>query len=287
MSLETKLSSLLESKDDQEILIQPDRGWLDLNLGDLWRYRELLYFLTWRDVKVRYKQTVLGAAWAVLQPLLTMVLFSVIFGYFAKLPSEGVPYPVFTYTALLPWQLFAYALNQSSTSLVSDQNLITKVYFPRLVIPLSSVLAGLLDFSIAFAVMLGMLLVYGIPLTNRLLVLPILVVFAVLTALAVGLWLSALNVKYRDVRYTLPFLTQLWLYATPIAYSSNLIPERWRLLYSLNPMTGVVEGFRWALLGKESTAGPMILVSALVVLALFLGGLAYFKRMEDDFADII
>jgi lipopolysaccharide transport system permease protein len=271
----------------EEILIEPAKGWFDLDLRDLWRYRELLYFLTWRDIKVRYKQTVLGAAWAVLQPLLTMLVFSVIFGYLARLPSDGIPYPVFTYTALLPWQLFAYALNQSSTSLVNDQNLITKIYFPRLVIPISSVIAGVVDVAIAFLVMIGLMLLYRIPLTTRILTLPLLVAFAVVTALGVGFWLSALNVKYRDVRYALTFLAQMWFYATPIAYSSTMIPEQWRLIYGLNPMTGVVEGFRWALLGKENSVGWMILVSGIVVVILFIGGLAYFKRMEDNFADII
>jgi len=270
-----------------DIIIQPTRGWVELNLKDLWRYRELMYFLTWRDMKVRYKQTVLGAAWAILQPLLTMLVFSIIFGYLANLPSEGLPYPVFTYTALLPWQLFAYALTQSSTSLVTDQRLITKVYFPRLVIPISSVMSGLVDFIIAFIFLVGMMIFYDIPLTWRILTLPFLVILAMMTAMAVGLWLSALNVKYRDVRYTLNFLTQFWMYATPIAYSSSLIPERWRLLYSLNPMAGVVEGFRWALLGKTSFIGPMILVSAIVVVLLLAGGLVYFKRMEDEFADIV
>jgi lipopolysaccharide transport system permease protein len=282
-----ELVERLQLVDEEEIVIEPSRGWLDLNIRDLWRYRELLYFLTWRDIKVRYKQTVLGAAWAVLQPFLAMLVFSVIFGYLARLPSDGIPYPVFTYTALLPWQLFAYALNQSSTSLVSDQNLITKIYFPRLVIPISSVMAGVVDFALAFVLMIGLMLVYRIPLTIRILTLPLLVAFAVMTALGVGLWLSALNVKYRDVRYTLPFLTQVWLYATPIAYSSGLIPEKWRALYSLNPMTGVVEGFRWALLGRQSSVGPMILVSTVVVVILCIGGLVYFIRMEDSFADVI
>ncbi len=271
----------------QEIVIEPPRRFIDLQLADLWRYRDLLYFLTWRDVKVRYKQTALGAAWALLQPLLTMLVFSVIFGRLAGLPSDGVAYPVFTFTALLPWQLFAYALTQSSTSLVTDQNLISKVYFPRLVIPISSVMAGLLDFAISFAVLLVLMLGYGVPFTWRLLVIPFLVAFAILTAISVGLWLSALNVKYRDVRYTLPFLTQFWLFATPVAYSSTLIPEQWRLLYSLNPMTGVIEGFRWAILGTETFVGPMILVSAGVVALLLFTGLVYFKKMEDQFADIV
>lgn len=270
-----------------EIVVEPSKGWLRLELGDLWRYRELLYFLTWRDIKVRYKQTFLGASWAILQPLLTMLLFSVVFGYFAGLPSEGVPYPVFTLTALLPWQLFAYALNQSSTSLIADKNLITKIYFPRLVIPLSSVLSALLDFGIASLLLAGMLLIYRIPLTWRLLSLPLWVGLALLTAMAVGLWLSALNVQYRDVRYTLPFLTQFWMYATPIAYSLSIVPEQWRWLYSLNPMTGVVEGFRWALLGTQSPATWPALFSALLVLLLFVGGLVYFKRMEDRFADVV
>jgi lipopolysaccharide transport system permease protein len=273
--------------DINETIIEPTKGWFNLELSDLWRYRELLYFLTWRDIKVRYKQTALGAAWAVLQPLLTMVVFSIIFGRLAQLPSEGIPYPVFTFTALLPWQLFAFALNQSSASLVADQNLIKKIYFPRLIIPVSSVMAGLLDFAIAFAVLVLMMFAFGIHVTPRLLVVPLMVLLALATAMAVGLWLSALNVKYRDVRYTLPFLTQVWLFATPIAYSSTLIPERWQLLYSLNPMTGVVEGFRWALLGKESAVGGMILVSTIMVILLLVSGLIYFKRMEDEFADIV
>lgn len=275
------------SREIPEIVIRPPHGWVSLDLGDMWHYRELLFFLSWRDIKVRYKQTILGIAWALLQPLLTMFLFSLIFGKLAGLPSEGVPYPIFTYTALLPWQLFAYALTMSSTSLVTDQSLITKVYFPRLVIPISSVIAGLLDFGLSLLVLLTMLVLYRIPLTARLLMLPLLVVLALLSAIAVGLWLAALNVQYRDVRYTLPFLTQFWMYATPIAYSITLIPERWRIIYSLNPMVGVVEGFRWAILGSSYSVGPVILVSSAVVLALLLGGLVYFKRMEDSFADVI
>lgn len=285
--INTKQATPAQTEESGETNIGPSRGWQDLRLGDLWRYRELIYFLAWRDIKVRYKQTILGAAWAVLQPLLTMLLFSVIFGALARLPSDGVPYPVFTYTALLPWQLFAYALSQSSISLVIDQNLISKIYFPRLAIPFSSVMAGFVDFSIAFIVLLGMLLVYGIPLTIRLLVLPLLILLTLLTALGIGLWLSALNVKYRDVRYALPFITQLWMYATPIAYSSSLIPDRWRWLYCLNPLTGVVEGFRWALLGKTSPVGSLIYISAAVVVLFFFGGLVYFKRLEDSFADVI
>jgi len=238
-------------------------------------------------VKVRYKQTVLGAAWAILQPFLTMVVFSVFFGGLAKVPSDGIPYPVFAYTALLPWQLFAHALTQSGTSLVANQHLITRVYFPRLVIPISAVLAGLVDFGIAFVVLLGMIFYYGIVPTAAALTLPLFLLLAIATALAVGLWLSALNVQYRDVRYTIPFLTQFWLFATPIAYSSSLVPEPWRALYGLNPMVGVVEGFRWALLGKAGGTGPVVLVSALVVSVLLVGGLVYFRRMEKTFADVV
>ena len=233
----------------QEFLIQPSRGWVSLKLRDVWEYRELLYFLAWRDIKVRYKQTVLGAAWAILQPDLTMVVFSVVFGRLLQAPSDGIPYPIFTFCALLPWQLFAHALTQSSNSLVSNERLITKVYFPRLVIPISAILAGLVDFGIAFVVLLGMMLYYGIVPTAAIVTLPLFLLLAVATALAVGLWLSALNVQYRDVRHTIPFLTQIWLFATPVAYASSLIPEPWRAWYGLNPMVGVVEGFRWALLG--------------------------------------
>jgi lipopolysaccharide transport system permease protein len=269
------------------IVIQPSKGWLKLNLRDLWEYRELLFFLVWRDVKVRYKQTVLGAAWAILQPFLTMVVFSIFFGRLAKVPSDGIPYPIFAYTALLPWQLFAHALSESGNSLVANQQLITKVYFPRLVIPISAVLAGLVDFVIAFVVLLAMMFYYGIVPTIAILTLPLFIMFAVATALAAGLWLSALNVEYRDVRYTIPFLTQFWLFATPIAYSSSLVPERWRTLYGLNPMAGVVEGFRWALLGRSGGMGSLVVVSVLAVGLMLLGGLIYFRRMERTFADIV
>ena len=253
----------------------------------MWHYRDLLFILAWRDIKVRYKQTALGAAWAILQPVLTMVVFSLLFGGIAKLPSEGVPYPIFTFTALLPWQLFAHAMTESGNSLVANQHLITKVYFPRLVIPLGTVLSGLVDFAISFVVLLGMMLVYQVPLSWNLLALPVFIFLAVLTALTVGIWLSALNVEYRDVRYTIPFLTQFWMFATPIAYSASLVPEQWRWLYSLNPMTGVVEGFRWAVLGKEGFSLPFFLVSLGVVMVLFIGGLAYFRKMEDRFADVV
>ncbi|MDH7499866.1 MAG: ABC transporter permease [candidate division NC10 bacterium] len=268
------------------VTIRPSRGWVSLNLRDLWEYRELLYFLIWRDVKVRYKQTALGAAWAILQPFLTMVIFTVFFGRLAKVPSDGIPYPVFAYTALLPWQLFAHALSESGNSLVANQQLIKKIYFPRLVIPISAVLAGLVDFGIAFIVLLAMMFYYGVTPTVAALSLPLFLLLAIATALAAGLWLSALNVQYRDVRYTIPFLTQVWLVGTPIAYSSSLVPERWRGLYGLNPMAGVVEGFRWALLGKGGV-GPLILASALVVVVLLVGGLVYFRRMEKSFADVV
>jgi lipopolysaccharide transport system permease protein len=275
-----------EAKSAARLVIEPSRGWEGLELRDLWRYRELLYFLTWRDVKVRYKQTALGAAWAILQPVLTMLVFSIIFGQLAKLPSEGIPYPIFTYTALLPWQLFAFALVNSSNSLVGSQNLVSKVYFPRLVIPIASVLPGLVDFAISFVVLIGMMVFYRVPLTTRILALPLLLLLALASALAVGVWLSALNVQYRDVRYVVPFLTLFWQYATPVAYSSSLIPAKWRLLYGLNPMTGVVEGFRWALLGKGEV-GALIWISVCIVLAMLWGGAAYFRRMEASFADVI
>jgi lipopolysaccharide transport system permease protein len=269
------------------IIIRPSKGWVPLRLKELWEYRELLYFLVWRDVKVRYKQTVLGAAWAVIQPFFTMVVFSIFFGHLAKIPSDGLPYPIFAYCALLPWQLFSHAMTESGNSLVANQNLITKVYFPRLVIPLAAVLAGLVDFSIAFLVLLGMMVYYGIVPTMAAVTLPLFILLAVATALAVGLWLSALNVQYRDVRYTIPFLTQFWLFATPIAYPSSLVPEGWRVLYGLNPMAGVVESFRWALLGTTNPPGPMLAVSVAVVVALLVGGLYYFRRMEKTFADVV
>ena len=269
-------------------IIRPSRGWVSLDLHDLWQYRELLYFLVWRNVKVRYKQTVLGAAWAILQPVLTMVVFSVFFGRLANVPSDGLPYPIFSFTALLPWQLFARAVTDSTNSLVANQRLITKVYFPRLVIPVSAVLASLVDFGVCLVVLLGMMFYYGIVPTVGVFLLPLFVLLAMATALAVSLWLSALNVQYRDVRQMVPFLIQLWLYATPIAYSSSLIPEGYRALYGLNPMVGVVEGFRWALLGSRAWGTrTMVVVSALAVSVLLVGGLVYFRRMERTFADVV
>jgi lipopolysaccharide transport system permease protein len=269
------------------VAIRPARGWTSLDLRELWRYRELLAFLIWRDVKVRYKQTALGAAWAILQPVFSMVVFSLFFGRLAKVPSDGVPYPVFAYCALLPWQLFAYALAESSNSVVANERLITKIYFPRLVIPIAGVLAGLVDFAIAFSVLIVLMLHYGIAPTWTIATLPLFVLLAILSALAVGLWFSALNVQYRDVRYTVGFLTQIWLFLSPVAYPSSLVPERWRPLYGLNPMAGVVEGFRWALLGKTPAPGAMLAVSVMMVLLLLVGGLFYFRRMETSFADVI
>lgn len=276
-----------DSAHDSYVLIRPSSGWVPLNLADLSRYRELLYFLTWRDIKVRYKQTVLGAAWAVIQPFFTMVVFSIFFGRLAKVPSDDIPYPIFAYCALLPWQLFAHSLTESGNSLVANERLITKVYFPRLVIPMSAVLAGLMDFAIAFVVLIGMMLFYGIVPTLAIVMLPLFLLLAVTTALGVGLWLSALNVQYRDVRYTIPFLTQFWLFVTPVAYSSSLVPEALRPLYGLNPMAGVVEGFRWALLGKTEGPGVLLAVSAIVTALIFVGGLYYFRRMEKTFADVV
>jgi lipopolysaccharide transport system permease protein len=268
-------------------IIQPSRGLVSLRLKDLWEYRELLYFMIWRDIKVRYKQTALGAAWAVLQPLLTMVVFTIFFGKLAKIPSDGIPYPIFNFCALLPWQLFARALTESSNSLVTNQRLITKVYFPRLVIPLGAVLAGLVDFAIAFIVLVGMMFYYGIYPGLAILALPLFILLAVVTSLAVSLWLSALNVKYRDIKYTLPFLVQFWLFASPIAYSSSLVPAPWRVLYGLNPMAGVIEGFRWSLLNKTEAVWPLVITSAVLVGGLLWGGLIYFRQMEKTFADVV
>jgi len=268
-------------------IIQPSRGWVSLRLGALWRYRELLYFLVWRDVKVRYKQTVLGASWAILQPFFTMLIFSIFFGKLARMPSDGVPYPLFAYVALVPWTFFANGLTLSSNSLIANQGLLRKVYFPRLVIPLAAVASGLLDFVIAFVVLFGMLVWYGIVPTWHVLWLPALVVLALVTSLGAGLWFSALSVMYRDVQYVVPFLVQVWLYSTPIVYPASLVPAGWRTAYAINPMVGVVEGFRWALLGTGTAPGPMILVSALAALAMTFGGLVFFRRMERTFSDMV
>jgi lipopolysaccharide transport system permease protein len=267
--------------------IEPSRGWVSLKLHELWEYRELLYFLTWRDIKVRYKQTALGAVWAILQPLLTALIFSLFFGKLAKMPSDGIPYPLFTFTALVPWTLFSNALSQSSNSLVSSSNLIKKVYFPRLASPVSTVIACLVDFAISFVILLCMILYYGVMPTARYLTLPFFVLLAIVASLGVGLWLSALNVQFRDVRHAVPFLVQVWLFASPIAYPSSLLSEPWRTVYGLNPMVGVVEGFRWALLGTSTAPGPMMAISASIAVILLVGGAFYFRRMEKTFADIV
>lgn len=292
--------------------IAPSSGWVALKLQELWLYRELLFFLTWRDIKVRYKQTVLGAAWAIIQPFFTMVVFSLFFGGLASVPSDGIPYPIFSYAALVPWTFFANGLTMSSNSLVGSANLIKKVYFPRLVVPIASVIAGVVDFLLAFIVLIVMMLVFGILPTGNIIWLPLFLALAFVTALGVGLWLSAMNVQFRDVRYMIPFLTQFWMFATPIAYPSSLITnDLLRALYGLNPMVGVIEGFRWALLGGAPqsasfnllsisvplplsnpfnalpTPGPVILASSLAAVLLLISGMFYFRRMEKTFADVV
>jgi homopolymeric O-antigen transport system permease protein len=272
--------------DQTRLRIQATSGWGALNLDDLWAHRELVYFLTWRDIQVRYKQTVLGALWAILQPAMTMLVFSLFFGKLAKMPSDGVPYSVFSYVALVPWTFFANGMNHASNGLVHNQNLITKVYFPRLAIPIASVLAGLLDFVLAFGLMIAMVAYYHIMPGWQVVMLPLFLMLALVAALGVGLWLAALNVQFRDVHYMVPFITQFWMFATPIAYPSSLLPEPWRTLYGLNPMAGVVEGFRWTLLGVGSP-GPIIAVSSLAAVTLLVSGAFYFRRMERTFADVV
>ena len=269
------------------VTIRPTQGWAALKLHELWEYRELAYFLTWRDIKVRYKQTALGVVWAIIQPFFTMAVFSLFFGRLAGVPSDGIPYPVFSYAALVPWTFFANGLSQSSTSLVASANLITKVYFPRLVIPISAILSGGIDFALAFVVLLGMMLFYGIVPTPAVIWLPLLLLLALVTSLGAGLWLTAVNVQFRDVRYAVPFLINAWMFATPIAYPSSLLQEPWRTLYGINPMAGVVEGFRWALLGTDTAPGPIVLVSALAAVGLLVSGTFYFRRMEKTFSDVI
>jgi lipopolysaccharide transport system permease protein len=268
------------------IRIEPSSR-LTLGLRELWDYRELLYFLVWRNIKVRYKQTAIGAAWAIIQPLMTMIIFTLVFGKFANVPSDGLPYPIFSYAALLPWTYFATSLNLSTLSVVSNSNLITKVYFPRLFLPVSAILSGLIDFGISFIFFLVMMIWYGTIPGWGVVFLPGFVLLTILTALSVSLWLSAINVRYRDVGQAIPFLIQLWLFASPVAYPVSVVPEKWRLLYSLNPMTGVIEGFRWALLGREMPSLVSIAISIAVVLALLFGGIIFFKRMEETFADIV
>ena len=270
------------------LTIRPPKGWISLNLRDLWLYRELITFLTWRDVLVRYKQTLLGASWAIINPVVNMLVLQFIFGNLANMDTGGVPGPIFRYTALLPWMLFAQALGSSGRSMLSNRGLITKVYFPRLVVPLSSVLSGVVDFGISLLVMIGMMIFYQIPLTWAVLTIPLLVVLTLVIALGVGMWLAALNVLYRDVGYILPVLTQLWLFISPVGYSSASIPENLQLLYAFNPMTGVVEAFRWAMLGEATaTLSLQVVISVGVGFILLVSGMFFFRRMERTFADMI
>jgi lipopolysaccharide transport system permease protein len=272
---------------EPSVVVEPRKGLFHLDLISLWEHRQLLYFLVWRDVKVRYKQTAIGVSWAVLQPLMMMMVFTVIFGRLAKIPSDGLPYPVFAYCALIPWNYFAVALNRCIASVVGDAHLVSKLYFPRLILPIVGTLSGLVDLSASFVLLLGMIVWYGIPLTAAALAVPLFLLLALLTALAVGLWLSAINVRYRDVGYAMPFLIQTWMFASPVLYPVTMIPEEYRLAYSLNPMVGVIEGFRWALLGKAAPDFSIMAVSALVVLALLAGGVVFFRNMESTFADVV
>ena len=285
-------SALIEK---YHIHISPSKGWVSLRLDDLWRYRELLYFFVWRDIKIRYKQTILGASWAIIQPLFTMVIFSLFFGKLAQVPSDGIPYPIFSYTALVPWVFFANGVTQASNSLILNADMIRKIYFPRLTLPIGTVLAGLVDFALAFIVLIGMIIVFNyIPnlnfdaqLTLKVIWIPFFLLLAFITTLGVSFWFSAMNAQFRDVRFVVPFLIQAWLFLTPIAYPSSLIPEPWRTLYGINPMASVVEGFRWALLGTETNLGSMLIISILVAVALIISGVYYFRRMETRLADII
>jgi len=283
----TETAEFHQPKGTSVLVIEPSRGWISLGLSELWRYRELIYFFIWRDIKVRYKQTILGGVWAVIQPLFTMLIFSIFFGRLAKVPSESVPYPIFSFAALVPWTFFANGLSLSSTSLVSDSNLVKKVYFPRLALPISKTLSGILDFLLGFVMLLLLMLYYHIHPTPRVVWLPFLVLLALSTSLGVSMWFSAMHVQFRDVQYAIPFLVQAWLFATPIAYPSSLLSEPWRTIYGINPMVGVVEGFRWALLGTNTAPGPMVLVSSLASMGLLLSGTYYFRRFERTFADII
>jgi len=268
------------------IVVEATRSW-DLNFREIWDYRDLLFFLAWRDISIRYKQTVLGASWAVIQPFLTMILFTIFFGKLAAVPSEGVPYPVFTFAALLPWQYFSTTLGNVANSLVNNSNLLSKVYFPRLLIPIASLLPPAVDFVIAFLVLLGMMIFYHLSPTSHVVWLPLFMLLALVTTLGAGLWLAALNVKYRDVRYIVPVMVQFGMFVSPVAYPSSLVPAPWRTLYALNPMAGVIEGFRWALLGTNTAPGPLVAVSAVAALILLVSGLFYFRRTEKTFADVI
>jgi lipopolysaccharide transport system permease protein len=289
MSIPDKTAELaMEQPSELVTIIKPSRGWSWLDLRELWRYRELVYFLVWRDVKVRYKQTLLGAAWAILKPFLSMVIFTIIFAGLARLETDGAPPPVFYYAGLLPWVLFQDGVTKAGNSLVTGSNLITKVYFPRIAIPLASVVAGVVDFALAFLILIGMMLYYGVVPTSAMWALPLFLILALITSLGVGLWLSALNVSYRDIGYVTPFLVQAWLYASPVVYSTSIIPEGWaRIVYGLNPMAGVVQGFRWGILGGEAPTTSLLALSVSVALFLLLSGILYFRRTERTFADVV
>jgi len=271
----------------KERIIEPTHGWVNLQLRELWEFRELLYFFTWRDIKVRYKQTILGASWAIIQPFFTMVIFSLFFGSLAQIPSDGIPYPIFSYTALVPWQFFASGLGQAANSLVGSAHMLRKIYFPRLVMPVATILSNLVDFVLAFAVLLAMMVYFGIMPTANIIWLPFFLLLALITALGTGLWLSVMNVQFRDIRYAVPFITQFWFFATPITYPSSLLDEPWRTIFGLNPMVGVVEGFRWVLLDSNQPPGMMAAVSAVAAVLLLVSGLFYFRRMEKTFADVV
>jgi len=284
----TTATAIEQKKKNNVVIIKPSKGWVGLRLNDLWIYRELIYFLTWRDIKVRYKQSVLGILWAILKPFMSMVVFTIFFGNFAKIPSDGIPYPIFSYTATLPWELFAAALGVASRSMVSNSNMISKIYFPRMIIPLASVMSSVVDFLIGFTILIGMMFYFKITPTIATLWLPLLILLALITALGVGFWSSALMVRYRDVGYIMPFISNLWMYLTPVVYPVSMIPEKWHVLYFLNPMAGVVEGFRYALLGTtQSFSSGMILISAAIAILLLITGMFYFRRMEKQFADMV
>lgn len=269
------------------IRIAPSRSWTAIGWRELWEYRELLYFLMWRDIKLRYKQTALGAAWAVLQPVLTMLVFSLFFGKLAKMPTDGLPYPLFALSALVLWTFFANGLTMASGSLVNNANLLRKVYFPRLAVPIAAVLSGLVDFAVTFIVLVGAMAYFGYSLTLRAFAVPPLLLLTLLISLGVGLWLAALSVAFRDVKYVVPYATQLWMFITPIVYPSSLLSARWRTLYALNPMVGVIEGFRWAMLGSKTTPGPLIVSSSVAAVVILIGGTLFFRRLEKTFADVI
>jgi lipopolysaccharide transport system permease protein len=295
ISNEGESKDALTLENDFHIHIEATKGWVSLRLDDLWRYRELLYFFVWRDLKIRYKQTILGASWAIIQPFFTMVIFSLFFGRLAQVPSDGIPYPIFSFTALVPWTFFANGVTMASNSLVSNADMIRKIYFPRMTLPVGTVLAGLVDFFLAFIVLIGMIIVFdNIPwmnfdteLTLKVIWLPFFLLLAFITTLGVSFWFSAMNAKFRDVRFAVPFLIQAWLFLTPIAYPSSLLEEPWRTLYGINPMAGVVEGFRWALLGTDTAPGPMLIISTLAAIAIIIGGAYYFRRIETKVADIL